>query len=455
MALSMDSLSTISPLDGRYYPEVKELANYFSEAALMRYRVQVEVLYLLALANTPGVREVRQLRPAEQERLHNLYRQFNMRAARRIKTIEAITKHDVKAVEYFIKERLKRTSLRSVVEFVHFGLTSEDVNNLAYSAMLRDALATAYWPKLKQLHSVIRQMARRYAHWSMLSLTHGQPATPTTLGKELMVVAMRLERQMRLLKSIRLLGKFSGASGNWAALQVAYPRVNWMAFAKRFVERLGFEFNPATTQIESHDRLAETYHTLMRLNTIIRNFNQDMWLYISRNLFGQYNVAEEVGSSVMPHKINPIYFENSEGNCGLANALLGHLAEKLLLSRLQRDLTDSTVLRNQGLAVAYCLLAVQNCLRGLERVAVQRDRLNEELNEHWEVLAEPIQTVMRKLGKPDPYERLKRLTRGEQLDKVTLHCFIDTLGLPETEKQALKRLTPASYIGLSAKIAQL
>lgn len=453
--MKLDTLYTISPLDGRYRPEVAALSDFFSEAALMRYRLQVEVLYLLALAATPGVAEVRRLRPAEQTKLHNLYRQFDQRAASRIKTIEAITKHDVKAIEYFIKERLQRTSLRSVVEFVHFGLTSEDINNLAYSLMLRDALRAVYIPALRQLVASLRQRARRYAHVAMLSLTHGQPATPTTVGKEFMVWTVRLERQIKTLQAMRLLGKFGGATGNWAAVTAAYPRVNWLVFARRFVERLGLEFNPATTQIESHDRLAEVFQTIARLNTIIRNVDQDMWLYIARGVFGQQAITQEVGSSTMPHKINPIYFENSEGNCGIANALLLHLANKLPLSRLQRDLTDSTVLRNQGSAIAYSLLAIQNCQRGLERVEVNRAQATAELNEHWEVLAEPIQTIMRMLDKPTPYEQLKRLTRGQQLDKVTLHYFIDALDLPDTTKAKLKRLTPSSYTGLSAKVANL
>lgn len=453
--MKLDSLYTIAPIDGRYRADVSALAEFFSEASLMRYRIQVEALYLLALTATPGIPEVRHLRPKEQQLLHNLYLRFDRRAANRIKTIESTTKHDVKAIEYFLRERVQRTSMRSLNEFIHFGLTSEDVNNLAYNLMLRDGLKQVYIPLLRELSTTLHQQARRYGRVSMLSLTHGQPATPTTLGKELMVFALRLKRQMEVLQSIRLLAKFGGAAGNWAALHTAYPRVNWMAFAKRFVEKFGFEFNPATTQIESHDRLAEVFHAMMRINTIIRNLDQDMWLYISRGVFGQRRVAGEVGSSAMPHKVNPIFFENSEGNCGLANALLQHLADKLQLSRLQRDLTDSTVLRNQGVAVAYSVVALKNCLRGLERIEVNRAHVAAELNEHWEVLAEAIQTVMRKLGKASAYEQLQRLTRGQQLDKVTLHYFIDSLDLAEAEKQHLKRLTPASYIGLSAKVAQL
>ena len=289
----------------------------------------------------------------------------------------------------------------------------------------------------------------------MLSLTHGQSATPTTLGKEFMVFVLRLQRQYQSLKAIRLLGKFGGATGNWAAVHVAYPTVQWLRFSQRFVEQFDLEFNPVTTQIESHDRLVELFQTISRINTIMQDFNQDMWLYISRGLFVQRNIAGEVGSSAMPHKINPIWFENSEGNSGLANALLNHFSEKLPVSRLQRDLTDSTVLRNQGVALAHSVLSLRNTSKALQRVEPNKDAIAEELDTHWEVLAEAIQTVMRKLGKPTPYEQLKRLTRGQQLDKTTLHIFIDTLDLPEGEKQTLKRLTPATYIGLSKQVAEL
>ncbi|EKD76006.1 MAG: hypothetical protein ACD_43C00258G0002 [uncultured bacterium] len=453
--MKLDSLYALSPIDGRYRSEVSTLARFFSEAALMRYRIQVEVRYLMAFSDQSNIPEVRRLTATERKLLQSLYEDFSPRATERIKTIEQTTKHDVKAVEYYIKEKLKRTSLRKVLEFVHFGLTSEDVNNLAYSLMLRDGVQQVYIPLVNQLIKELKQRARRYKNVAILSLTHGQPATPTTLGKELAVFALRLQRQLIVLRSIKLLGKFGGATGNWAALAVAYPKVNWLAFSRRFVERLGLEFNPITTQIESHDRLAETYQAISRLNVIVRNLDQDMWFYISRGIFGQANIAGEVGSSAMPHKINPIWFENSEGNCGIANALLHHLAEKLPLSRLQRDLTDSTVLRNQGQAMAYSVLATQSTLKGLARVQANKIQATAELNEHWEVLAEAIQTVMRRLGKSTPYEQLKSLTRGQQLDKVTLHCFIDSLDLPETDKVALKKLTPATYTGLSSKIPQL
>lgn len=453
--MNQPALLAISPIDGRYQSEVQGLSPYFSEAALMRYRIQVEVDYLIALSQTVTLQEVRRFTAAELKTLRGLVDNFNLQSATQIKTIEADTKHDVKAIEYYIKQKLQHTSLRKQLEFVHFGLTSEDINNLAYSLMVRDSIQAIYLPKLKELIAELKQRARRYAGLPMLSLTHGQPATPTTVGKELKVHTLRLQRQYERLKAIKLLGKFGGATGNWAALSVAYPQVKWMQFSKRFVQSLGLEFNPATTQIETHDRLAETYQAMSTVNAIVKDLDQDMWMYISRGLFAQRNVAGEVGSSAMPHKINPIYFENSEGNVGLANALLNHLAEKLPVSRMQRDLTDSTVLRNQGVAVAHSYLALVNTLKALSRVEPNKEALATELNNHWEVLAEPIQTVMRKLGKPTPYEQLKRLTRGQQLDKTTLHIFIDQLDLPDAEKQKLKKLTPANYIGLSKQVAQL
>lgn len=453
--MTSDTLLAISPIDGRYRDEVKSLARFLSESALMRYRVDVEVQYLVALSQVGALKEVRRFTATEQKLLRALVTDFTNHQAAQIKTIEAETKHDVKAVEYYIKHKLQHTSLRKQLEFVHFGLTSEDVNNLAYSLMVRDALRQVYLPQLQELIRQLKQRARRYASVSMLSLTHGQPATPTTVGKEFMVFTLRLQRQYDRLRSIRLLGKFGGATGNWAALQVAYPKVNWLKFSQAFVQKMGLEFNPATTQIESHDRLVETYQAMATVNTILRDFNQDMWLYIARGLFAQHNVAGEVGSSAMPHKINPIYFENSEGNIGIANALLNHFAEKLPVSRMQRDLTDSTVLRNQGVAMAHSLLALLNTMKALGRVEPNKEVLLAELNAHWEVLAEAIQTVMRKLGQPTPYEQLKRLTRGQQLDKTTLHIFIDQLDIPETEKDKLKKLTPGNYIGLSKQIAQL
>lgn len=455
MAQSFDPLQSISPIDGRYRAVGEELTDFFSEMALMGYRIKVEVLYFMALANEPKVKEVRRLTKSEQEKLHGLYENFNVTEAKRVKAIESTTKHDVKAIEYYIKQKLERTSLKPILEFVHFALTSEDINNLSFTLMLKDGVHEQYLTEVDELISKLRTQAKTYSALSMLSLTHGQPATPTTLGKEFMVVVQRLERQAASLRAIQFTGKFGGATGNWAAHYVAYPQVNWMQFAKKFITSLGLEPNLATTQIESHDQVAECCHAIVRINSIIKDFDQDMWLYISRKLFVQENKKGEVGSSAMPHKINPIQFENSEGNIGIANALLNFLAEKLPVSRMQRDLTDSTVLRNQGVAVAHSILAVQNTKRALDRVKPNKIAIATELDNHWEVLAEPIQTVMRRLGKDAPYEQLKALTRGEQLNQETLHMFIDGLDIPTADKKHLKKLTPASYVGLSKQIAEL
>lgn len=455
MATAIHPLESISPIDGRYRSQISELADYFSERALMQYRIQIEVQYFMALAKEPAVKEVRRLTKAEQAKLHSVYEKFSLKDAERIKEIEATTKHDVKAIEYFIKQRLQRTSLKSVIEFIHFGLTSEDVNNLAYSLMLRDAIHTVYIPQVQHLIKLLQRDARRYKSLALLSLTHGQPATPTTVGKEFAVFVQRLRRQLASLQTITFTGKFGGATGNWAAVQVAYPNVQWMRFSKRFITSLGLEPNLATTQIESHDQVAAACHAVARINSITKDFDQDMWYYIARKLFSQQNKAGEIGSSAMPHKINPIFFENSEGNIGIANALLLHLADKLPISRMQRDLTDSTVLRNQGVALAHSVLAVRNTINALQRVTPNRTQLAIELNQHWEVLAEPIQTVLRKLGKETPYEQLKQLTRGHEVTQTEIHTFIDGLDIPNKEKINLKKLTPATYVGLSVTIANL
>ncbi|MCX6785748.1 MAG: adenylosuccinate lyase [Candidatus Komeilibacteria bacterium] len=445
-----NSLNAISPLDGRYFNKIKELAPIFSESALIKYRLKVEVEYLLALAGESKISEIGTLAEADKVYLQNLYLKFNEAEAAKVKKIEQTTNHDVKAAEYYLKEKISKIKgLNS--EFVHFALTSEDVNNLAYSLMLKDGLAV-YENYLKKLLKILKDLAIRYKGMPLLALTHGQPATPTTVGKELAIFYWRLAEKIRGIAEHKLQGKFSGAVGNWNAQVIAYPKVDWPAFSQKFVESLGLVFNPLTTQIESHDSLASIYHKLIRTNNVIKNLDQDIWLYISRDIFKLKAVKGEVGSSTMPHKINPIDFENSEGNMGLSNALLAHLADKLPVSRWQRDLTDSTVLRNQGVALGYGLLALTMALKGLEKLEVNKEKAADELNAHWEVLAEPIQVVLRKAGYPKPYETLKQLTRGQKITKPVVQKFIRGLKIAKAEKAELLRLTPEKYLGLAVKL---
>lgn len=448
----MSELNAISPLDGRYYNKVKELSEFFSETALVKYRLKVEVEYFIALGAEAKISEVRALSASEQNELRSFYLNFNEAEALKVKKIEQTTNHDVKAAEYYLKEKLSKIkSLSGNVEFVHFALTSEDVNNLAYSLMFKDGL-TVYQNQLKKLLAELKVLAITHKKIALLSLTHGQPATPTTLGKELAVFYHRLNEQAKSLGNHKLSGKFSGAVGNWNAHQVAYPKVDWLNFSQKFVEGLGLVFNPLTTQIESHDGLAIMCHKLIRINNVIKNLDQDMWLYISREIFKLKKIAGEIGSSTMPHKVNPIDFENSEGNLGLANAILEHLASKLPISRLQRDLSDSTVIRNQGAALAYSLLALKMAAKGLSKLEVNKTRISEELNNHWEVLAEPIQVVLRKVGYAKPYETLKNLTRGEKIGKAQIQKFIRTFKISKLEKDNLLKLTPENYTGLASKL---
>lgn len=445
------TLSSISPLDGRYLNKVKELIPIFSEWGLFKYRLIVEIEYLIALAKEQKIKEVREIEVKEIEKLRNLYKNFSQVDAERIKRIEKTTNHDVKAAEYFIKEKISKISLKDLSEFVHFSLTSEDVNNIAYSLMLKNGLAI-YQRQVKSLQCIIKLLAVKYKNLSLLALTHGQPATPTTVGKEMAVFYLRLKEQLAALAGLELTAKFSGASGNWNAQQVAYPKVDWNNFSENFIKSLGLKFNPLTTQIEPHDMLAQAYHNVMRINTIIKDFDQDIWLYISRGVFKQPKKPGEVGSSTMPHKVNPIDFENSEGNAGIANSILGFLADKLPISRLQRDLSDSTVLRNQGVALGYSLLAIKSTLKGLSKLEVNKLQIAGELDRHWEVLAEPIQTILRKTGHDKPYETLKLLTRGKNIDKTKLHKFIRGLKISKQEKDKLLKLTPAKYVGLASKL---
>jgi len=446
----VNPLTSISPLDGRYNKAVEELTEYFSEPALMYYRIKVEIEYLIALGDEKGIKELPAFSKTEQIKLRNIYKNFNSSAAQKVKDIEEITNHDVKAVEYYLQGRLKK----SLHPWIHFALTSEDVNNLSYSLMWQDGLNQVYLPALKTVNKELKKLARKYKNVSMLALTHGQPATPTSLGKEFAVFAGRLQRQLQHIKSHRLLGKLSGATGTWAAHATSYPNINWISFSKRFVKSLGLEPNLITTQIESNDSLAESYHNLIRVNTILLDFCRDIWLYISRGVFGQKTKIGEVGSSTMPHKVNPIQFENAEGNLGIASAYLSHLAQTLPVSRMQRDLSGSTIIRNQGVPVAHSLLACKNIVKGIDRLTVNRKKIREELDNHWEVLAEAIQTTLRKSGDRLPYERLKNLTRGQKITQEDIQAFVQSLDLPKKEKQTLLDLTPENYTGLAARIVE-
>ncbi len=446
----VNPLTSISPLDGRYSKTVEELTEYFSEPALMYYRIKVEIEYLIALGDEKGIKGIPPFSKTEQVKLRNIYKNFNSSAAQKVKDIEEITNHDVKAVEYYLQGRLKK----SLHPWIHFALTSEDVNNLSYSLMWQDGLNQVYLPALKTVNKELKKLARKYKNVSMLALTHGQPATPTSLGKEFAVFAGRLQRQLQHIKSHRLLGKLSGATGTWAAHATSYPNINWISFSKRFVKSLGLEPNLITTQIESNDSLAESYHNLIRVNTILLDFCRDVWLYISRGVFGQKTKIGEVGSSTMPHKVNPIQFENAEGNLGIASAYLSHLAQTLPVSRMQRDLSGSTIIRNQGVPLAHSLLACKNIVKGIDRLTVNRKKIREELDNHWEVLAEAIQTTLRKSGDRLPYERLKNLTRGQKITQEDIQAFVQSLDLPKKEKQTLLDLTPENYTGLAARIVE-
>ena len=441
----------MSPLDGRYANSVKDLSAYFSESALMGYRLKVEIEYLIALGNEKAIKDRPSFSKDEQVRLRKIYQNFNLVSAEKVKEIEATTNHDVKAIEYYIQSKTKK----SLHPWIHFALTSEDINNLSYSLMWQDGLKQVYQSSLQSVNKELKKLARRYKDASMLALTHGQPATPTTFGKELAVFCARLDRQIGQIKSHCLLGKFGGATGTWSAHVAAYPNVNWTRFASKFIKSLGLEPNLITTQIESHDSLAESFHQVVRINSIFTDLCRDMWSYISRGILGQKKVAGEVGSSTMPHKINPIQFENAEGNMGISNALLNHLATKLPISRMQRDLTDSTTLRNQGVALGHSYLALQNILKGLSRITINKVQMSGELNNHWEVLGEAVQTILRKCGQQDAYEQLKSLTQGQSINAESMAKFVSGLTISDEDKQTLLELTPESYTGHSPKLVDL
>jgi adenylosuccinate lyase len=445
--MQLSALTALSPVDGRYASKAAALREHFSEFGLIRARVIVEVRWLQRLAEHNQIVEVPPLSAQATAFLEALIRDFSVADAERIKDIERTTNHDVKAVEYFLKEKIAGNSeLHAVTEFIHFACTSEDINNLSYGVMLADGLQ-ALLPVMHNVADDIAALAIAHAGQPMLSRTHGQTASPTTLGKEMANVAYRLKRQLKQVEGVEILGKINGAVGNYNAHLATYPEIDWEANARTFVEGLGLSFNPYTTQIEPHDYIAELFDAICRFNTILIDFDRDVWGYISLGYFKQRTVEGEIGSSTMPHKVNPIDFENSEGNLGLANAVLGHLAQKLPISRWQRDLTDSTVLRNLGVGLAYGLIGYHASLKGISKLEANPERLAQDLDNSWEVLAEPIQTVMRRYGIEKPYEKLKELTRGKRIDQAGFAAFIDTLALPDDAKAELKAMSPANYIG--------
>lgn len=449
------SLLAISPLDGRYQSKLDDLRPYVSEFGLIRRRVRVELRWLEALAAAPGIPEVPAFSDGARAHLEALLADFSPKDAEAVRGIEATTNHDVKAVEYWIKQRLGgHPELAATLEFVHFACTSEDINNLAYGLMLAELRDEVLLPEMDGLIAALGQLAAGTADQPMLSRTHGQPATPTTLGKEIANVIARLERQRAAVAGVQILGKANGAVGSYAAHLVAYPEVDWEAHTRAFVESLGLVWNPMTTQIEPHDWIAELFHAVMRFDTIVLDLARDLWSYISIGYFRQRTVAGEVGSSTMPHKVNPIDFENAEGNLGLANAVLGHLAEKLPVSRWQRDLSDSTALRNVGVGLGHAVLAWRSTRRGLGKLAVDADRIDADLDANPAVLAEAVQTVMRRHGIEEPYEKLKALTRGQEITAEALARFVEGLALPEDVRDALRALTPARYVGLAAELAR-
>ena len=446
--MDLSALTAVSPIDGRYGSKTSSLRAIFSEYGLIKSRVTVEVRWLQALANHPQITELPAFSDSANALLNNLVSDFSSADALRVKEIESTTNHDVKAVEYLIKEKFAgNQELLAINEFVHFACTSEDINNLSHALMLKEGRENVLVPLCQKIIDTLRAMAHDLAATPMLSRTHGQTASPTTVGKELANVVARLQRQLKQIQSVELLGKINGAVGNYNAHISAYPEVDWPANAKTFIESLGLTFNPYTTQIEPHDYIAELYDAIARFNTILIDLDRDIWGYVSMGFFKQRTIAGEVGSSTMPHKVNPIDFENSEGNLGIANAIMAHLSTKLPVSRWQRDLTDSTVLRNMGVGLGYSLIAYESTLKGLGKLQVNEQRISADLDSAWEVLAEPIQTIMRRYHIEEPYEKLKALTRGQDINKGTILAFVETLEIPEDAKQAMRDLTPSNYIG--------
>jgi len=453
--MTLNKLNALSPVDGRYASKVDELRPIFSEFGLIKARVTVEVRWLQALSEHPSIAEVNEFSDAAHAVLNSLVADFSQDDAARVKTIESTTNHDVKAVEYFLKEKIANNAeLLAVSEFIHFACTSEDINNLSYALMLKEGRDDVMGTAIANVLDDIKSKALDYASAPLLSRTHGQTASPSTMGKEFANVVARLDRQLLQLEDVDILGKINGAVGNYNAHYSAYPNIDWPAFAQDFVESLGLTFNPYTIQIEPHDYIAEYFHVLARVNTILIDFARDVWGYISVGYFKQKTIAGEVGSSTMPHKVNPIDFENAEGNFGIANALMNHFSEKLPISRWQRDLTDSTVLRNLGTCLAHSLIGFKSLQKGISKLEINEAKLLDDLDTNWEVLAEPIQTVMRRYGIEKPYEKLKELTRGQGIDQTSMQAFIKTLEMPDEAKQLLLEMTPASYTGCAEALAK-
>ena len=454
--MELNALTALSPIDGRYQDKAAALRPIFSEFGLLKYRVTVEVRWLQKLAAHIQIQEVPALSAEANNYLDSIVANFSVEDANRIKTIERTTNHDVKAVEYFLKEKCEALpELYKINEFIHFACTSEDINNTSHALMLKTAREEVLLPEWKKVIDAVVELAERYKNIPLLSRTHGPPASPTTIGKEMANVAYRLKRQYKQLENVEILAKINGAVGNYNAHLSAYPDIDWHTFSQEFIEQsLGVTWNPYTTQIEPHDYIAEFFDCVARFNTIVIDFDRDMWGYIALNHFKQRTIAGEIGSSTMPHKVNPIDFENSEGNLGLANAIMSHLGQKLPISRWQRDLTDSTVLRNLGVGLGYALIAYASTLKGISKLEVNEQHLRDELDQNWEVLAEPIQTVMRRYGIEKPYEKLKELTRGKRVTGEAMREFISSLSLPEAEKARLKAMTPASYIGYAVELVE-
>lgn len=454
--MELTALTALSPIDGRYQDKAAALRPIFSEFGLLKFRVTVEVRWLQKLASHAQINEVPAFSEKANDYLNSIVENFSIEDANRIKTIERTTNHDVKAVEYFLKEKCEALpELQKINEFIHFACTSEDINNTSHALMLKTAREEVLLPEWKKVIDAVVELAHRYKNIPLLSRTHGQPASPTTIGKEMANVAYRLKRQYKQLENLEILAKINGAVGNYNAHLSAYPDMDWHTFSQEFItQSLGVTWNPYTTQIEPHDYIAEFFDCVARFNTIVIDFDRDMWGYIALNHFKQRTIAGEIGSSTMPHKVNPIDFENSEGNLGLANAVMNHLGQKLPISRWQRDLTDSTVLRNLGVGLGYALIAYAATLKGISKLEVNEQHLRDELDQNWEVLAEPIQTVMRRYGIEKPYEKLKELTRGKRVDGEAMRQFIDGLALPQAEKDRLKQMTPATYIGYAVELVE-